>query len=198
MRLFTALWPSDAAIRHMRGAVRGLSQERLTEATRALSGFRMMPEAQWHVTLCFHGSADPEHLARRLDRRVLRLSRKEPGLGNLRLRIAGAGTFRGVLWVGVHPEAESDANTLRELVRVAGGNPDVYRGHLTLARWNRGRPDRALLGGFLAGYEGPRWTVPDITLVRSEQHRGGPRYSVMHRVGLTRASSGDQGAHLHP
>ncbi|GAB3275261.1 RNA 2',3'-cyclic phosphodiesterase [Parasphingorhabdus pacifica] len=182
MRLFTALWLPPVPSGHLEAAIDELGPRRVEEAAAGVRGFRFLPARQWHLTLCFHGEvADPEPLGTRLGRRVRRLNGHDTEFAAPRLRLAGTGSFRGVLWIGVEPEAESDAAALRSLARAAGADPHSYRAHLTVARWNRGRASEALRGLF-AGYAGPRWRVEEIALVRSEPGRGPPVYSTTHRV----------------
>jgi RNA 2',3'-cyclic 3'-phosphodiesterase len=190
MSLFTAVWPSDKALRHLASVVDGLraEPERLAAASAGLHRFRFLPEQNWHVTLCFHGrrpdDTEQDRLGARLDRRVARVS------GMPRLRLAGCGLFRGVLWVGVEPDSDADAGMLRELVRAAGADPGGFHGHLTVARWASGRPDRAALRSLFSGYAGPWWTVPSIALVRGDQEAGARVYRTVHRVELPRPDAG--------
>jgi 2'-5' RNA ligase len=172
--LFTALWPPPEAVGHLADALAGIS--RPTAAT--MPSFRWMPAKQWHLTLCFHGDdADLDKLAGRLRRRAR--GRRAP-----LLRLACAGTFRGALWVGAEPAGDADRVALHALVKAAGKHPVGFRAHLTVARWSRGRPDRAALTAPLADYYGPWWRPADILLVRSEQLPAGPRYTPMERIPL--------------
>lgn len=196
MRLFTALWlPEDAGHdldRELR-RVRAKQAGALEEATGRLRGFRFIPADRWHLTLCFHGdNADPDWLADRLSRRVGRLIRTNPGFGPPRLRLASAGTFGSVLWIGLQVATEHDDAALRGLVRAAGADPHDYVGHLTVARWGRGRATRGLSALF-DEYQGPWWTAAEITLVRSDLGRSGPVYETVHRVPLTSGTEPDDG-----
>jgi 2'-5' RNA ligase len=190
MSLFTAMWPSDEAIRHLASEVDGLraEPERIAGASAGLRGFRFLPQQNWHVTLCFHGrrpdDAEQDRLGARLDRRLSRVS------GTPRVRLAGCGLFRGVLWVGVRPDSDGDAAILREMVRAAGSDPRDFHGHLTVARWASGRPDRAAMRGLLSGYAGPWWTVSSVALVRGDQEAGARVYRTVHRVELPRPGAG--------
>ena len=184
MRLFTALWPSEEAARHLAEAVdRVRSTPELAEATGGTRGFRFVPPQRWHLTLCFHGDdADQQWLSDRLDRRLTRLGRQDAEFGPPRLRLAGVGTFRGVLWVGVEPAEERDSAVLRALVRAAGANPHGYRGHVTVARWSAGRPDRVALSDLFSGYAGPWWDAAEVGLVASVHESGQPVYRTVHSV----------------
>ncbi|WP_029534896.1 RNA 2',3'-cyclic phosphodiesterase [Saccharopolyspora spinosa] len=189
MRLFTALWPSEEAVRHLASTVGRLRPDRVAEATAGLRKFRFTPSQRWHLTLRFHGDdADQQHVIERLDHRVARLLEADPAPPQLRL--AGAGTFRGVLWIGVEPGTDSDDAALRGLVRAAGGDPRGYTAHLTIARWAAGRADRELLPGLLAGYAGPWWQSRELAVVRSDLREGGREYRTVHRVALTRETPG--------
>lgn len=186
MRLFTALWPGPEAIEDLAAAVSGLEPERVTEATGGLRKFRFTPSERWHLTLRFHGdAADQRQVAGELDRRLRHLRVEPP-----RLRLAGAGVFRGVLWVGVEPAAEADGGALRALVRAAGGDPRGFQAHLTIARWAGGHADRESLAGLLAGYAGPWWAAREVSVVASDLREGGPRYATVHRAPVTRGWSG--------
>ncbi|MFC7340713.1 RNA 2',3'-cyclic phosphodiesterase [Saccharopolyspora griseoalba] len=182
MRLFTALWPSPEAVEHLAAAIDGLPPGRVTEVSAGLRKFRFTPAERWHLTLRFHGDdADAARVTERLDRRVARLRADPP-----RLRLAGAGSFRGVLWVGVLPEAGPDERALRELVGAAGGDPRSFRAHLTVARWAGGRARGESVAALLEGYRGPRWTAEEITVVASDLREGAPRYTAVHRAPVTR------------
>jgi len=164
VRLFTALWPPAEVVDHLTA--------RLPQ--RWPSGIRAVPPARWHVTLRFHGDdADPDGCAPSL-----------PQLGGLavpRLRLAGSGSFRGALWVGVQAGGAADARALTELAVAAGADPDDFRAHLTLARWRRGPGPSADL---LRGYRGPQWSPAEVLLVASELRPDGPHYTVLRRVML--------------
>lgn len=167
MRLFTALWPPVAAVDHLAA--------RLPD--RWPAGVRLTPASRWHLTLCFHGDdADPEACSERLG-----------GLAGSvapALRLAGSGSFPGVLWVGVHPRDAADARALTGLAAAAGADPDAFRAHVTVARWRRGVAPPA---GVLSGYRGPEWTVDEVALVASEVGTGGPRYETLRRIRLDQA-----------
>ncbi|GAA0519564.1 RNA 2',3'-cyclic phosphodiesterase [Saccharopolyspora subtropica] len=191
MRLFTALWPSPEALRHLSSAVDRLDAGAVAEATAGLRKFRFTPAERWHLTLCFHGDdADQQHVAERLDRRMARVLASTSDPAPPRLRLAGGGTFRGVLWIGVEPQGERDDAALRSLVRAAGGDPRGYRAHLTIARWVAGRADRKRLPALFAGYAGPWWQAHELTVVRSDLREGGREYRTVHRVAVTRAAPG--------
>lgn len=165
MRLFTALWPPAEAV------------SALVAATgEPPPGWRAVDPASWHLTLVFHGEADPGVLARQLDRAA-------GGLPAPRLRIAGAGAFSGVRWAGVQADAPE---RLAHLVTAAGGDPAEFVAHLTVLRRRR-RPGPAAdpaPAAPWAPHEGPWWRPQEVLLMASEPAKGGSRYRPVHRVPL--------------
>lgn len=185
-RLFTTLWPSDAAVTALRAELAAVSNW-------PPEGWRAVPMSRWHVTLCFHGEGDAGVLARRLDAAA-------GGLPAPTLRLAGAVALDGVAAVGVRPVADADGDALHDLVRAAGGAADRFRAHLTLARTTR-RGDAPPPRGPLDGYAGPHWRPAEVCLVRSELTSGVRRYTVLHRVNLAHGEvcpvPGGDRAHSH-
>jgi 2'-5' RNA ligase len=154
----------------------------LAPPAEALVGdLRWTPRANWHVTLCFHGE---DEVASRWSAIAPRLA----GLPAPTLRLAGAGTFGGVLWIGVRPAGPRDANALADLAEAAGADRTEYTAHLTIARGrSRGRIDTRSLTGLFADYTGG-WFVPgEVALMRSEPGPTGPNYHVEQRMTLTAA-----------
>lgn len=170
MRLFTALWPPPAA-------VDALATELASAPPWHPDGaWRPVDPGSWHLTLCFHGDDDPDARAAALDAAFA-------GVPAPRLRIAGTGTFPGVVWAGVEP-----GGVLDDLAARAGADPSSFRAHLTLARRrpaDRPRPDALTGAGGVR--PGPWWTADEVLLVRSDP---GPRYTPVHRVRLTVPSGG--------
>ena len=167
MHLFTAVWPAP-------DAVAALAAD--TVAAGAPPGWRAPAPASWHVTLAFHGEADPGVLARRLEAAAR-------GAPAPRLRIAGAGAFPGVRWAGVEVE---QPERLTRLVALAGGDPGAFVPHVSVLRLRarpgpRADPDPRPTW---AGHRGPWWRPGEVLLVASEPARGGPRYRPVHRVRL--------------
>jgi RNA 2',3'-cyclic 3'-phosphodiesterase len=165
VRLFTALWVPPAAA----AALRAVSTPDAVPP-----GWRAVDPQTWHLTLAFHGEAEPEQLASALHAGA-------HGAPAPRLRLSGAGSFRGVHWMGVQAEP---ADRLSALVAAAGGDPGEFVPHVTLLR-RRGRgrspgPDRPPW----SDHRGPWWRPTTVLLVRSEPGRGGPHYRVVHRVPL--------------
>jgi 2'-5' RNA ligase len=144
-RLFSALVPPASVLDHL--------------AARPADGpVHWIPRERWHITLGFFGDDDdPDQRARWLRRRV-------EGQPAPTLRLAGAGTFQHVLWVGV----VADGAGFAALAQAAGADSSQYRPHLTLARWNRTAPDDDALIDLFAGYTGPWFTPTEVLLMRSE------------------------------
>jgi 2'-5' RNA ligase len=169
-RLFTALALPEDVVADLDAAVAEV-RDRLP------GGVRWIPPERWHLTVKFHGEDDPRRRAAKLRRRV-------GGLPAPRLRLSAAGTFTGVLWVGVRTADEDSRRALRRLAQAAGNDPRAYKPHLTVARWSASRPDRAALRELLAGYTGPWWTPAELVLVQSELRPAGPRYTDLDHVPL--------------
>lgn len=162
MRLFTALWPPPEVIDALAADVGGAVPR----------GWRHTGTVTWHVTLAFHGEADPGASARRLESAA-------HGLAAPRLRLVGAGAFDGVRWAGVEVEGPIDG-----LVAAAGGDGARFVGHVTVLRRRPGpdpEPDPATPW---AAHRGPWWRPGEVLLMASEPGRGGMRYRVVHRVPL--------------
>lgn len=161
MSLFSALVPSADAVRSLRV---GLEDEPRVP----LPQLRWDPPDRWHVTLGFYGAEDP---ASRADRLRVALT----GLAPRQVRLRGAGTFPGVLWIGVDGD-------LADLAQAARADDDrrPFRPHLTIARGrDRARPDAWARA--LDGYRGPGWTAAEVVLFASEP---GPRYVPVERFTL--------------
>jgi RNA 2',3'-cyclic 3'-phosphodiesterase len=175
VRLFSALWPSEAALAHLDRAVRQVGLP---------TGVRRTGQGHWHVTLGFYGNdASQAERATFLDGQLA-------GLAAPTLRLAGAGTFPGVLWVGVEPVTAGDREALRRLA-VAAGAGRRFQPHVTVARWRLDQPGDLMVAQ-LAAYRGPSWRAESADLVHSAQGvtsvGTGPRdaaYTVVHRVPLT-------------
>lgn len=164
MRLFTALWPPPPVV----GALAAAAGDEVPR------GWRRTDPTTWHVTLAFHGEADPGVAARRLERVA-------HGLAAPRLRLAGAGGFDGVRWAGVEVDGPVDG-----LVTAAGGDAQRFVAHVTVLRIRpRPGPDPETDPATpWSGHRGPWWHPGEVLLVASEPGRGGMRYRVIHRVPL--------------
>ena len=167
MRLFVGITPPAEAVAHVAGVV-----SRIASTT---PDVRWVSEERWHLTLAFLGEVDPDRVPG-LSARLDAVAAGHSPLSGLRL--AGAGTFRGVLWLGVEPTGRhSPADQLARAVQCemrAAGIPverRPWRAHLTIARWrpSSGRDAAARRAAeALAGYAGPTFDVRQIRLVHSE------------------------------
>jgi 2'-5' RNA ligase len=167
VRLFTALWLADDAVAALRA---------VADPDAGPAGWRAVDPGSWHITLAFHGEADPGVLARRLDRAARDAAAP-------RVRVGGSGAFDGVRWAGVEAEP---GERLAGLVAAAGGAVDRFVAHVTVLR-RRARPGPGAdpdPPAPWAEHRGPWWTPPEVLLVSSEPGRSGPRYRVVHRVPL--------------
>ncbi|MEU6882067.1 RNA 2',3'-cyclic phosphodiesterase [Streptomyces sp. NPDC046712] len=180
MRLFAAVVPP---------------QEQLTELAHVVDRLAHLPGAGqlrwtsrpgWHFTLAFMGEVGDELLPD-LRERLARAAHRTPPFG---LRLHGGGHFgRAVLWTG----AAGDLDEMRLLAersdaaaRRAGVAMDEhrrYQAHLTIGRSRDGIDLRPFVDA-LADFEGTRWQVPELALVRSNLPGGGvpgaqPRYETV-------------------
>lgn len=169
-RLFTAIVPAAAAVDALAARMAGVP---------GAPGMRWVPAGQWHVTLGFFGT----------DNVAARQAWLEPRLRGMvapRIRLAGSGTFRGVLWGGI---AGEDVTTLAE---AAGASEQrrAFHPHVTLAR---GRPPGGLdrLAEYLQPHCGPSWLVTEVVLLRSDPgERGVVHTPVAHYPLSTPSASG--------
>jgi RNA 2',3'-cyclic 3'-phosphodiesterase len=135
------------------------------------AGWRWVDPASWHVTLAFHGDADPVTVAAAVD--------ATSGMSAPRLRIDGTGSFPGVRFARVVAEP---VDALLALVAEVGGDADGFVPHVTvLRRRGRGHPEPPAR---LPRLTGPWWQVDEVVLMASERRPDGPVYSVVHRVAL--------------
>jgi len=197
VRLFVGITPTAEALAHAAGAV-----DRIASTTPDL---RWVSPQRWHVTLAFLGEVDPDRVPRLTAQLDAVAAEHAPLTG---LRLEGAGTFRGVLWLGVtdpagalwsksatgwpFPTEESLgalARAVQRSVRDAHTTVDhrPWRAHLTIARW-RPSPERDAAAHkaveALADYSGPHFDVHEMRLVHSVTGPS-PRYEDLHVVGLT-------------
>ena len=176
-RLFTAFAPPETELDSLATRIAAIAPV----AESIVPDLRWTPRANWHVTLCFHGEDD---VAARWATLLPRLT----GLPAPKLRLAGGGTFGGVLWVGVRPSSPADAAALAGLAEAAGADPADYTAHLTVGRW-RARPGARIdirgLSGLFADYTGEWFAPGEVALMRSEPGPRGPEYHVEQRLVLT-------------
>jgi len=177
-RLFLAVALTDD-VRH------GLAAFLADEAA-VLPG-RLTPPSNWHVTLRFLGSTEPQQR----DRIVAFLADHRP-VEPFTLGFAGLGAFprasrASVLWLGVGPGAEQVASLaeVSESAAVAAGfDPEErpFHAHLTLSRIRPPVDVQRLVERvprFPLGME-----VAGVTLYRSVMGEGPVRYEVVDEVPL--------------
>ena len=178
MRLFVGITPTAEALAHAAGAldrrVRQAAPDGPDRIASTTPDMRWVPEGRWHVTLAFLGEVDPD----RVPALCARLDDVADAHAPLQeLQLAGAGTFRGVLWLGVKPTARHSpadrlARTVQREMRAAGMPVErrPWRAHLTIARW-RPSSDRDAAAQraveSLRDYAGPAFDVHEIRLVHS-------------------------------
>jgi 2'-5' RNA ligase len=139
----------------------------------ARPGLRWTGRDQWHLTLRFFASVDPDGL-------VAALAAVPPGRVTARCGPHPLALSRRV-WA--LPVAGLDGLAAAVATATAGmGPPDArpFRGHLTLAR---ARQPAALAGLPAAGLSS-EWEVAEIVAVRSELGRDGARHTPIYRHAL--------------
>ncbi|MCX4982601.1 RNA 2',3'-cyclic phosphodiesterase [Streptomyces sp. NBC_00572] len=172
MRLFAAVLPPAARLDELGHVVDRL--HRLPGA----DGLRWTSRPGWHLTLAFMGEVD-EELLPELRVRLARAAHRTPPFP---LRLHGGGHFgRRALWTGVAGDLD-DLRLLAERADAAARRAGVpmdehrrYQAHLTLAR---ARTDEVDLHPFLdefGTFEGARWEVGELALVRSNLPVSGVR-----------------------
>ncbi|MFD8008989.1 RNA 2',3'-cyclic phosphodiesterase [Streptomyces sp. NPDC058955] len=181
MRLFAAVLPPAAQLAELGAVADGLHTLPGADALRWTS------RPGWHFTLAFMGEVD-DALLPELHARLARAAHRTPPFG---LRLHGGGHFgRRALWTG----AAGDLDGMRLLAERAdaaarrAGIPMEehrrYQAHLTLAR---ARGEGVPLTPFLEAlhdFEGTRWEVGELALVRSNLPVSGvpgeqPRYETV-------------------
>jgi 2'-5' RNA ligase len=172
VRLFVAVWPPPEVL----DAVEALDRP-------AQAGVRWTTREQWHVTLRFLGRVDDvEMVAARLGS-VGAVAAAPSGVG-LTATAGPVTTGLGRSLV-VLPVSGLDrlAAAVVGLTASFGEPPEPrpFAGHVTLARAKRG----AGVGGLVGAPLSARWPVSEVTLVASELHPAGARYSVLTRFSLS-------------
>ncbi|MFJ5712020.1 RNA 2',3'-cyclic phosphodiesterase [Streptomyces sp. NPDC093105] len=181
MRLFAAVLPPAARLAELGAVVDGL------HALPGADALRWTSRPGWHFTLAFMGEVD-DALLPDLHARLARAAHRTPPFG---LRLHGGGHFgRRALWTG----AAGDLDGMRLLAERAdaaarrAGIPMEehrrYQAHLTIAR---ARGEGVSLTPFLEAlhsFEGTRWQVGELALVRSNLPVSGapgeqPRYETV-------------------
>ena len=167
-RLFTAVVPPERAVDSLAAWVSELPGP---------PGLRWVPRRQWHVTLGFFGSDD-------VTTRQAWLGPRLRGMAAPRVRLAGSGTFRSVLWCGVTGD---DITGLADAAGAAN-QPREFHPHVTLAR---GRPPGGLerMAQYLRAYSGPSWLATEVVLFRSDRDERGAVHTPVARYALSDASA---------
>ena len=166
MRLFAAVVPPESVARHLEAVVAPLRER--------TPNLRWGNESAWHLTCAFFGEVAETRVVE-LQRRLGRAAARHDSMS---LRFRGAGAFArparaSVLYVDVEtelPPISALAASCSAAGRRIGLDVDdrPYRPHLTVARAKGREPvDMRPVVDELAGYEGPRWTASEISLVRS-------------------------------
>ena len=167
VRLFVAVYPSEAARTDLAAALAGLS----------LRG-RAVRAAQWHLTLAFLADV-PDGRLPAVRSAVEQTAAEVPPFT---VRLGGAGAFGQVAWVGVGGDTGSLAalaEGVRGRLRDGGFPVDTrpFRPHLTIARGVPARrPEVSAALAELANHTGPPWTVRQLVLVQSTLGPGGARH----------------------
>lgn len=195
MRLFAAVYPTRAAREHLVGALREVREMTGT-------GLRWSDPDQWHVTLSFYGD-QPDGAVPEIAQHLATIARESAPLTTC---VRGAGSFSGhTLWMGLG----GDSASLTHLMNACSLNPlerTRQRAHLSVARMSRtertrkarehrrrsrtvarNTPELPDVVRALSVYQGPTWTVSEITLMASrlgEGQGGGPRHGEVDRVRL--------------
>ncbi|MDX2295771.1 MULTISPECIES: RNA 2',3'-cyclic phosphodiesterase [Streptomyces] len=199
MRLFAAVLPPAAPLAELGAVVDGL------HALPGAYALRWTSRPGWHFTLAFMGEVD-DALLPDLHDRLARAARRTPPFG---LRLHGGGHFgRRALWTGAAGDLDG-MRLLAERADAAARRAGVpmeehrrYQAHLTIAR---ARGEDVPLTPFvdaLHHFEGTRWQVGELALVRSNLPVSGvpgeqPRYETVAAwplEGGARAAEGGAGA----
>lgn len=167
-RLFFALWPDEAT----RAGLAGWAQ-----AIHRVSGGRMTPASNLHLTLAFLGSVRLEALPT-IEGAAAAVA---PPVFTLVIDTPGWWRHNRIAWAGARETPEG----LRELVdalrhALAGAcipfDPKPFAPHVTLVR-------EARTGAVLPALPPIRWAVRGFALVESQPGPGGSRYTVRARWG---------------
>lgn len=170
MRLFAALDPSAEAVASLHDALAVASIP---------ADLRVLPAAQWHLTLAFYGEVTDERVGDLSERLGRAARRTAPPT----LRLEGAGTFgrrarrAHVLWAGLAGDVDG-VRRLAERCAAAGRRAGIgmedrpFRPHLTIGRTRGREADLTDVIAALSPYAGPSWTAGELRLV--ESHLGPP------------------------
>lgn len=168
LRLFFALWPDEATRARLAGWAR---------AVHRVSGGRMTPASNLHLTLAFLGSVRLEALPT-IEGVAAAIA---PPVFTLVIDTPGCWRHNRIAWAG----AREPPQALRDLVDALRGalaaaripfDPKPFAPHVTLVR-------EARSGAALPALPPIRWAVREFALVESQAGPGGSRYSVRARWG---------------
>lgn len=164
VRYFVAVWPTEEVL----DALGALPRPEF-------DGARWSTRDQWHVTLRFFGELDQAGVARAsraLAKAAAHLSGPLEARGGPSTRFMGPGL---IIWP-VEGLAEAARTVERVTAKIGKPPPSrAFRGHLTVAR-ARGEADLRQAGQLLAPLE-MSWEAGSLSLVRSELHPNGARYT---------------------
>lgn len=158
--------PPPEALAHAAGAV-----DRIASTA---PDMRWVPPQRWHVTLAFLGEVERDRILR-IEAALDEVAAEHPPLEDL--RIEGAGSFQGALWLSIapagrHSPADRLARAVQRAMRAVGVPVErrPWRAHLTIARWGpapeRDRSARSARDA-LGDYSGPAFSIHRIALVHS-------------------------------
>ncbi|MFF1507971.1 RNA 2',3'-cyclic phosphodiesterase [Streptomyces sp. NPDC058326] len=195
MRLFAGVLPPTSRLDELGDVVDRL--HRLPGA----EGLRWTSRPGWHLTLAFMGEVD-EELLPELRVRLARAAHRTPPFP---LRLHGGGHFgRRALWTGAAGGLD-ELRLLAERADAAARRAGVpmeehrrYQAHVTVARARTGEVDLHPFLDVLGGFEGTRWEVGELALVRSNLPVSGvpgeqPRYEEVDGWPLEGAGGGRDG-----
>ena len=169
MRLFVAVWPPSDVL----DALEALDRP-------AAAGVRWTTRDQWHVTLRFLGRMD--------DADMVAAGLGRLGAGERPTALAGPLTTRLGRALVVLPVGGLDrlAAAVVDLTASMGEPPDPrpFAGHVTLGRAKRGASSGSL-GPLVGAPLSASWPVAEVSLVASDLHPAGAKYSVLARFPLT-------------
>ncbi|GAA3235883.1 RNA 2',3'-cyclic phosphodiesterase [Dactylosporangium siamense] len=171
MRLFIAAYLPEEAERHFAAMVGTLAVARPMPEGQSL---RLVPAAQWHMTLAFIGDVEDE---RRDD--AVEVLEALPQIVP-RVRIRGGGRFGRGKFTTLVAKVDGDVAPLGDAVRKLLKKRKLpfdhrpLQPHVTIARPGDRLPGADLAADLevLRAYEGPEWPVDDVRLMKSEL---GPR-----------------------
>lgn len=153
-----------------------------------------MAETNLHVTLKFLGQIDPDRV-RPIGERLASVAARTPAF---ELRVRGLGAFPSlarprIIWVGLEPAAPlaalaGDLDVALAALGIARESRP-FAAHVTLGRLRESRRNPALANALARPADCGRLTVTRVSLMRSELHPRGARYTELTSVLLNWAGS---------